>query len=109
MRYIVMIGVAVLLAGCADYSSIKEREPIHSGHTAKRPEQVVNCVIPKWMETNPSTHAVPDGDSTIIVAPVGNGFVSLTLTIGPSGEVAMRSQPSLSTFDKQWEQAQSCL
>ena len=104
-----MIGVAVLLAGCVSYADIQKRPPVHEGKTSKSPDQVASCVLPKWMETSASAHIVPDGDARVIVVPSNAELITMTLTASSGGDVAMRTQPSVSTFDKQWQQAQSCL
>lgn len=109
MRYVAMIGIGLLLAGCVSYADIQARPPVHEGKTSKTPDQVANCVLPKWMESSASTHIVPDGDARVIVVPSNAELITMTLTASPSGAVAMRTQPSMSTFDKQWEQAQTCL
>lgn len=69
MKGLVVVGLVLGRAGCATYSSIKDRAPLHEGVSAKAPYAVAACVLPAWMDTNAATHVVADGGRRIVVVP----------------------------------------
>jgi len=107
--------MALGLAGCATYSSIKDRAPLYEGTSAKSPSAITACVLPAWMNTNAATHIVADGGQHIVVMPTSGVVASqvmMTLTVAPNGSgsaVSMRTMPSVGDFKAQWDQVQSCL
>lgn len=120
MKLWTAIGATLLagaggLAGCASYASVSDRMPIHQAHSSKSPDTYMACVAPKWSETSASAHILPDGDRRVLVVPIA-GFagdqVMMTLTVTPQADgsdIAMRTMPSVSTWQQQWDQAQACL
>lgn len=106
---------ALAISGCATYSEMATRPVSYSATTAKVPQAYADCLLPKLMDTNAASHIVPRGDGLDIVVPVGGGTpqaVMMTFDVMPSGgstTVQMRHMASLSEFQKQWKQAQSCL
>lgn len=111
-----LIALAVMaLAGCATYSELQHRPADYTAETAKAPHDYVQCLLPKLLDTNAASHVIVDGDSRTIVVPVGGAApetVMMTFNVTPRDgvtHVEMRHMSSLSTFSKQWAQAQSCI
>lgn len=106
---------ALMLVGCATYSSIKDRAPLYEGTSTKSPDAVATCVLPAWMGINAAAHVVADGDRRVVVVPTGglaSSQVLMTLTASPvdhGSSVAMRTMPSMGKFKAQWDQAQACM
>lgn len=88
---------------------------MHVTESAMQPQAVAECVASKWIDTNASTHIVPNGDTRVVVVPTGGGtttLVMMTLTASPTASgshIEMRTTPTLGTFNEQWDQARSCL
>jgi len=118
IRRSTFFGVALCvltLPGCATYSDFRDRPADYAAVTGKAPQVYVECVLPRWMDTNAASHIVHDGDRRVIVVPVGGGTptqVLMTLEASPTANgsrIEMKHMPSLSKFEKQWRQAQACL
>ena len=114
MKWILVILPALVLAGCATYSELQQRPAAYAAETEKSPDDYAMCLLPKLLDTNAASHVIVDGDARTIVVPVGGGApetVMMTFNVTPRGgvtHVEMRHMSSLSTFSKQWAQAQSC-
>lgn len=116
------IALTILaLAGCATYSDLQQRPADYTTTTTKTPESYAQCLLPKLMDTNATSHIVVDGARRIVVVPEVSGgllggsvasHVMLTVEAAPAGNgvtrVDMKHMPSLGNFSKQWAQAQSC-
>lgn len=115
LRRAAVAAMLVILAGCATYSDLRDRPADYSADTTKTPQAYAECVLPKWIESNAGAHIIADGDSRVIVAPVGGGTptaVAATLTASPTAagsHVEMKHMPALNKFTDQWGQARSCL
>jgi len=106
--------IAVLaLAGCATYSELKSTQPVHQSDTAKSAQAFVECVLPKYVDIQADAHAMKDGESVVVVLPIGNrgGDLAATVTATPNGagsRVAVRSNMSRNG-ERAWSVAQTCL
>jgi hypothetical protein len=117
MKWMLFALAVVGLAGCATYSELQQKAPLFQGHSGKTPAQFAECVLPKWVDLNASSHIVSDGDSRTIVMPGQGPFANNTvasLTAVPAGggsDISYRT-PVGSSFPgpkKQWAAAQACM
>lgn len=106
---------ALLLAGCATYSDVQHRTPLHEAETSKTPKNYVECVLPKWLDTNASTHIVAIGDTRQVLMPTAGdapALVELLLSATPdksATHVALRAAPGIGKSELAWHQAKACL
>lgn len=110
------VAAAVVgLTGCATYSEMQARPAEYVANTTKSPEAFATCVLPKMVETNAAAHVIADGTARTVIVPIGGGTpkaVMVTVMAVPRGHathVEMRHMRSLSDFQSQWQQVQSCL
>lgn len=114
MKYTVLAVALLALGGCTSYSKMQTRPVAHHAITSKLPVDYAQCVLPKWLDTNPSAHIVTVGKTTSIIVPVGGMTRDVLMTLdatraGDKTIVEMRHVPSFSSFPKQWRQAESCI
>lgn len=116
MRWMLATVAVIGLAGCATYSDLRQRPADFVATTSKAPGAYLQCVLPKWVDFYAGSHIMSDGESSVLVSPVGGGspdIMAMTLSASPSDggttRVEMRHMPSLSDFGNQWQQAKSCL
>jgi len=109
LMLLAMLGVS----GCATYSQVQKMQPIHEADTTQTPQQFTDCALPKMVEFQADAHAMKDGDSMVIITPVGNrgadiaGTVTATPANGGS-HIVMRSALG-GKAEKPWAALQACL
>jgi len=114
-RWGIATAAALLLAGCATYSDLRDSPPAYSADSGKAPQAIADCALAKWIDINAGSHIIQDGDATVVAMPVGGGTPSLMqamLIVKPAGSgahIELKHMRSLGSFASQWQAAQSCL
>ena len=111
MIRLMLAGLVLTFAGCANYAERQAQPPTFEGKTNKTPQEFVACATPKILASWGDARVIPDGKSMVIVN--GNDVVTgLTITATPANgatSVTMRQPPSLRKWTSEWALAQSCL
>jgi hypothetical protein len=107
------IAIFMLLGGCATYSEMQQKAPAHESDSSKTSQAFVDCVLPKLVDKQADAHSMKDGDSVVVVLPIGNrgGDLAATVTATPSPEgshIAVRSNMSRNG-ELVWSIAQTCM
>lgn len=111
MIRLMLAGLVLTFAGCANYAERQAQPPTFEGQTKKAPDEFISCAAPKILPLWGAARVIPDGESRVIV--VGdNSITGLTITAAPVNgvtRVTMRQPPSLRKWTSEWALAQSCL
>lgn len=116
MKSVALLFAVAMLGGCASYSEVKQIAPDYQGNTTKHVQVVADCILLQMVDQQADVHAVKDGDSIVIVAPVQDrgSSIAATVTVSPTAQgthVAARSPLPFHAVSarRAWSSAQRCM
>lgn len=101
MKLSLGIAAAALLASCASYDQLREREPAIAFHSEKTPDEYLGCITPAFAQIWPATTNLRDGDAWVVAVPHGGSYLA-TVTIrsaGSGSDVEYRQLNNLTKFE----------
>ena len=111
MIRLMLAGLVLTFAGCANYAERQAQPPTFEADTQKTPDEFIACAAPKLLSAWGNARVIPDGQSRVIVTgnEAATGATISATPIGKSTHVTMRQPPSLRKWTSEWALAQSCL